>query len=179
MMRINSPKFRSFLRDESGSVVTLPFVIWLPVFLAVIIAGLEIGALSLRHTQLERGLDLAVRDVRLGTGENLDHDTLKGMICDQTSALSDCNEMLRLEMIPLSLRDWEEPPRAADCYDSAEPVRPLRQFDPGQPNELMLLRACYKYKPITPAGVIAAAMPKDEDGNVAIVSFSAFVQEPY
>jgi hypothetical protein len=43
----------------------------------------------------------------------------------------------------------------------------------------MMLRACYKYRPITPAGAIAAAMPKDSEGYAAIVSFSAFVQEPY
>lgn len=179
MMRFESKKLRSFLRDESGAVYLLPFVIWLPLFLAVIIAGLEIGALSIRHTQLERGLDLTVREVRLGTGENLDHDTLKAMICDNTTLLADCNDMLRLEMIPLSLRQWNEPPRAADCVDSSEPVRPLRQFDPGEPNELMMLRACFKYKPLTPAGSVAAAMPKDSQGYAAIVSFAAFVQEPY
>ena len=179
MMRFTPKNIRRFLRDESGSVVTIPFVIWLPVFLGLIVAGMEIGALSVRHTQLERGLDLAVREVRLGTGENMDHDTLKTMICENTTLLTDGESMLRLEMIPLSLRDWSEPSRDADCYDSAEPVRPARQFDPGQPNELMLLRACYKYKPITPAGSVAAAMPKDADGYAAIVSFSAFVQEPY
>ena len=179
MMRFTPKNIRRFLRDESGSVVTIPFVIWLPVFLGVIVAGMEIGALSVRHTQLERGLDLAVREVRLGTGENIDHDSLKTMICENTTLLTDCESMLRLEMIPLSLRDWSEPSRDADCYDSAEPVRPARQFDPGQPNELMLLRACYKYKPITPAGSVAAAMPKDAEGYAAIVSFSAFVQEPY
>lgn len=179
MMRFTPKNIRRFLRDESGSVVTIPFVIWLPVFLGLIVAGMEIGALPVRHTQLERGLDLAVREVRLGTGENIDHDSLKTMICENTTLLTDCESMLRLEMIPLSLRDWSEPSRDADCYDSAEPVRPARQFDPGQPNELMLLRACYKYKPITPAGSVAAAMPKDADGYAAIVSFSAFVQEPY
>jgi hypothetical protein len=179
MTRPEFKNLRSFLRDDSGSVVTLPFAIWLPVFLIIIIAGMEIGALSLRHTQLERGLDLTVREVRLGTGEQLDHDTLKGMICDNTTLLADCEDMLRLEMIPLSLRSWSEPPRDADCYDSAQPVRPLRQFDSGQPNELMMLRACFKYRPITPAGVIGAAMPKDADGYAAIVSTSAFVQEPY
>ncbi|MGJ8602710.1 MAG: TadE/TadG family type IV pilus assembly protein [Marivita sp.] len=179
MTRLECKKLRRFLRDESGSVVLLPFVLWLPLFLAVIIAGLEIGALSVRHTQLERGLDLTVREVRLGTGENLDHDTLKGMICDNTTLLSDCNEMLRLEMIPLSLRNWNEPPRGADCVDTSQPVRPLRQFDAGSANELMMLRACYKYRPITPAGAVAAAMPKDGQGYAAIVSFAAFVQEPY
>lgn len=179
MMRFELKKLRSFLRDDSGSVVLLPFAIWLPLFLAVIIAGLEIGALSLRHTQLERGLDATVREVRLGTGENLDHDTLKQMICDNTTVLASCTDMLRLEMIPLSLRDWSEPTQGADCVDTAEPVRPLRQFEAGDPNELMMLRACYKYKPIAPTGALAARMPKDAEGYAALVSFSAFVQEPF
>jgi Flp pilus assembly pilin Flp len=178
MTPVEFKKFRAFLRDESGAVM-FPFVIWLPLFLAVIIAGLEIGALSIRHTQLERGLDATVREVRLGTGENLDHDTLKEMICENAPILSDCQEMLRLEMIPLSLRNWSEPPRRADCYDTAEPVRPLRQFESGDPNELMFLRACFKYRPIAPTGVLASHMPKDAEGYAALVSFSAFVQEPF
>ncbi|WP_299784282.1 pilus assembly protein [uncultured Marivita sp.] len=179
MMRFQSKKLRSFLRDESGATYLLPFVVWLPLFLTVIIAGLEVGALSIRHTQLERGLDLTVREVRLGTGENLSHDTLKTMICDNAILLADCDKMLRLEMIPLDLRNWTEPTRDADCVDKPDEVRPLRQFDPGQPNELMMLRACFKYKPITPAGALAQSMPKDDQGYTAIVSFAAFVQEPY
>ena len=179
MMRFELKNLRRFLRDESGSAVLFPFVIWLPLFLAVIIAGLEIGALSIRHSQLERGLDSAVREVRLGTGEQIDHDDLKQMICDNTTILADCSEMLRLEMIPLDLRNWSEPTRTADCIDNSEPVRPLRQFEAGTPNELMFLRACYKYKPIAPTGALASKMPKDAEGYTALVSFSAFVQEPY
>lgn len=178
MRQAFSQKYRRFLTDESGSAITIPFVIWLPVFLGLIIATMEIGALSIRHTQLERGLDLAVREVRLGTGRHIDQNALKAMICDNTTVLRDCEQRLRLEMIPLNLRNWAEPARTADCHDFAHPVRPLRQFDPGQANELMFLRACYKYRPITPAGAIGAAMPKDADGYAAIVSFSAFVQEP-
>lgn len=179
MMRFEIKKIRHFLRDESGATMLVPFALWAPLFIGIIIAGMEMGALSVRHTQLERGLDSAVREVRLGTGENLDHDTLKAMICSSAPILSDCENMLRLEMIPLSLRDWSEPAVIADCVESSQPVRPLRQFTPGDPNELMLLRACYKYKPIVPTGALASALPKDAEGYTALVSFSAFVQEPF
>lgn len=179
MMRFEFGKFRSFLRDESGATMLVPFALWVPVFITVIIAGLEMGGLSIRHTQLERSLDTTVREVRLGTGENLDHDTLKAMICANAPILTDCEQMLRLEMIPLSLWDWTDPPMLADCVDVSEPVRPLRQFSQGDPNELMLLRACYKFRPIIPTGALASAMSKDADGYSALVSYSAFVQEPY
>ena len=179
MMCFDLKKLRNFRGDESGAVATIPFALWVPLFLTVIIAGLEMGALSIRHTQLERALDITVREVRLGTGENLDHSSLKTMICDNAPILSDCTQMLRLEMHPLSLREWQYPEQTADCQDEPDSVRPLREFTPGDPNELMFLRACYKYKPIVPTGALASALPKDELGYTALVSFSAFVQEPF
>lgn len=179
MIRLLPSRVRRFLRDESGATMLIPFALWTPMFLGIIVAGLEMGALSIRHTQLEKGLDAAVREVRLGTGENLTHDDLKVMICDNAPVLSDCDTMLRLEMIPLSLREWSTPEQFADCEDTSMPVRPLRQFTPGNPNELMFLRACYKYQPIVPTGALAGALPKDADGYTALVSFAAFVQEPF
>lgn len=179
MTRFFLTPLRRFCKDESGATMIVPFALWAPLFIAVIIAGMEMGALSIRHTQLERGLDATVRDVRLGTGQNLTHEQIKTMICENAPVLTDCESMLRLEMIPLSLRNWQDPPVLADCVDNAEEVRPLRQFEPGDPNELMFLRACYKYKPIVPTGRLASAMPKDANGYAALVSFSAFVQEPF
>ncbi|SHG79909.1 TadE/TadG family type IV pilus assembly protein [Marivita hallyeonensis] len=179
MIRRFSTRLGRFLREESGAIQLVPFALWTPMFIGIIVAGLEMGALSIRHTQLERGLDAAVREVRLGTGENLSHDDLKVMICDSAPVLLDCDSMLRLEMIPMSLRDWSTPEQIADCEDVSQPVRPLRQFAPGTPNELMFLRACYKYKPIVPTGALASALPKDNAGYTALVSFAAFVQEPF
>lgn len=179
MMRQDMKFIRRFLRDENGSVVLLPFALWLPVFMAIIIAGLEISAMSLRHTELERGLDATVRDVRLGTGDSFDHSTLKQKICESANVMTECNENLYLEMIPLDLRNWSEPSLSATCVDTTEEVRPAITFDAGNPNELMLLRACYKYKPITPTGVIGGSLEKDSEGYTALVSYTAFVQEPY
>ena len=62
--------------------------------------------------------------------------------------------------------------------DTARDVNPLRQFESGQDNELMYLRACYKYRPIAPTGTLAGALFTDDEGYAKIVSFSAFVQEP-
>jgi Flp pilus assembly pilin Flp len=179
MTRIDLKTMRRFFRDESGATNLIPFALWVPLFLGVIVAGVEMGALSVRHTQLERGLDVTVREVRLGTGESIDHGTLKAMVCANAPILSDCENMLRLEMIPLSLWDWLEPARIADCEDLSQPVRPLRQFTSGDPNELMFLRACYKYKPIVPTGALAGAFARDGEGYTALVSFAAFVQEPF
>lgn len=177
MTRLFKNRLRRFLRDDDGSVYTIEYVLWIPLFIVLIIATIEMGAMTMRHTQLERALDNTVRMVRLGTGENLSHDTLKSNICDNASLLADCETALKLEMIPLDLRNWSEPPATADCVDTAETVNPLRQFDAGTDNELMYLRACYKYRPIAPTGALASVFT-GSDGYTTIVSFSAFVQEP-
>lgn len=174
---ITYDRLKGFLRDEKGSVHTIEFVLWVPLFLILIIATIEMGAMTMRHTQLEQSLDKTVRVVRLGTGQNLTHAALKTRICEGAPLLAECEATLKLEMIPLNLRDWSEPPANADCVDTSRTVNPLRQFDAGTDNELMYLRACYKYRPIAPTGTLAGALT-GSDGYTTIVSFSAFVQEP-
>lgn len=178
MTRFLTRRIRAFLREEKGSVHTIEFVLWVPLFLILIIATIEMGAMTMRHTQLERSLDSTVREVRLGTGENLTHSILKDSICEGAPLLTSCQDTLQLEMISLDLRNWSNPPTDADCVDTAQTVNPLRQFDSGTDNELMYLRACYKYRPIAPTGALAGSLYADDEGFTKIVSFSAFVQEP-
>ncbi|MBV2360313.1 pilus assembly protein [Thalassococcus sp. CAU 1522] len=170
-------RLRRFGAEEDGTS-TIAFALWVPLFALTIISTMEMGALSMRHTALERGLDSVVRDVRLNTGTEHTHDTLKAAICDAAPILTDCASTLRLEMIPLDLRNWTGPQPSADCYDAAHPVRPLRTFHNGGDNELMLLRACYKYNPIAPTSMLANSLPVDAHGYTGLVAFAAFVQEP-
>ncbi|HKK97764.1 MAG TPA: TadE/TadG family type IV pilus assembly protein [Marivita sp.] len=178
MTRFIKPKLRRFLRDEEGSANTIEFALWLPVFLMIILATVEVGAMTMRHTQLERALDDTVRDIRLGTGDDITHAAIKTSICERAPLLADCEANLQLEMLSLDLRSWSNPPSSVDCVDTSRDVNPAREFTAGQDNELMYLRACYKYEPIA----MMAGMPVneylDEQGYRAVVSFSAFVQEP-
>ncbi len=178
MTRVFKNRLRRFLQEDSGATYTIEFVLWVPLFLILIIATIEMGAMSMRHTQLERSLDSTVRMVRLGTGDNFSHDTLKTNICSGAPLLAACEATLQLEMVPLDLRNWSNPPNSADCVDTAAPVNPLRMFQNGQNNELMYLRACYKYRPIAPTGALAGTLYTDDEGYTQIVSFAAFVQEP-
>ncbi|MFP7569995.1 TadE/TadG family type IV pilus assembly protein [Marivita sp. S2033] len=177
MTRFSTYRFRRFLQSDDGTM-TVPFLILLPFFMSMILATIELGMLTIRYNQLERALDTTVREVRLNTGDNtLTHDALKTKICSQTTALEKCEETLKLEMIKLDLRDWNDPSALADCVDTSAAVNPLRTFEPGRDNELMYLRACYKYIPKI-SRPFADSLFSDENGYTKIVSFSAFVQEP-
>ena len=160
--------------------MVVPFALWTPVFLALIVSSVEIGTITIRHTVLERALDRTVRDMRI-SGAGASSEIIKQGICDRSPALAECMARLQLEMIKLDMRDWVDPPLNADCTDTSlleGEVTPMRNFQHGGAHEMMLIRACYKFKPVTPAGMVGGSLGKDDEGYTAIVSTSAFVHEP-
>lgn len=177
MIRSIGSYLRRFRREEAGNA-TVEFAIFAPFFVGMLAFSIELGFVTLRHTLLERGLDIAVREVRLGTGAAPEHDDIKQLVCDNAMFLLDCDNTLRLEMTPADIRTFNALDETIDCTDAAEPSKPVRQFTPGQQNQLMMLRACYKYDPMYPSFMLGHSLSKDANGQSAIVSLTAFVQEP-
>ena len=168
---------RNWWRGESGSA-TVEFAIIFPFFITLFLSSVELGMIHFRHSMLERGLDMAVRDIRLGTGTNPSHDTIKDAICNYAGVLPRCDSNLRLEMILVDPRNYNPPSSTADCIDHSEPPNPAVTFVHGGSNEMMLLRACLVFAPIFPTAGLGYHMPKDGAGNAAMTVASAFVQEP-
>ncbi len=179
MRKVIATRARRFARDEGGSA-SVEFILVFPVYLALLIMSIELGFITMRHTLLERGLDMAVRDIRLGTGTipRPTHDNIKDAICQYSLMIKDCDNKLRLEMRPADLRAYNSLDTSADCTDSAEPSKPVREFTQGQENELMVLRACLRYKPLFPSDYLGSALTKDASGEAAVIATTAFVQEP-
>ncbi|MGR3368533.1 MAG: TadE/TadG family type IV pilus assembly protein [Sagittula sp.] len=176
MFRPQFSFLRRFRAGDDGSMV-VPIALWMPIFLLLIISSIELGTITVRSTVLERALDQTVRDVKLGTGPNT-HAQMKEAICNRAQILPSCMETLHLEMVVLDVRDWTDPPEGVDCYDNSLPVTPQRNFQNGKGGEMMFLRACYKFKPLTLISSFNAALPKDDAGYVGLVAMNAFVNEP-
>ncbi len=174
------PLARSLARFRRGTdgAVTVEFVIVFPVLMLFLLFALELSFITLRHAMLERGLDLTVRQIRLGYATPPDHPTIKGMVCDFSKLGGNCEQNLRLEMKPVDPRAYSGLDPRADCFDAAEPTRPVRQFTAGQRNQLMILRACLKYSPFFPGATLGEALHTDSSGMAAVTSMAAFVQEP-
>ena len=170
---------RRFRGSEQGSA-TVEFAIMFPFFITLFLSSVEMGMIHLHHSMLERGLDMAVRDIRLGTGSNPSHDDIKDAICDYAGVLPKCDANLRLEMILVDPRAYVAPPSTPDCIDHSEDPLPLRNFAHGGSNQMMLLRACYVFSPIFPTAGLGYQLVEDGDGagNAAMSAASAFVQEP-
>ncbi|MCX8224500.1 MAG: pilus assembly protein [Sulfitobacter sp.] len=170
--------FGRFRRDESGSVFLIEFVIIFPFIFGLFLASVEMSLYSLRQVHLNRGLEDAVRFVRLNTNAPMTHDQIKTLVCAGAGNVSNCDETLRLEMISVDPRNFATMPTDVDCVDKSEPVTPERGFSLGQQHELMVLRACLKFDPMFPTSRMGFKFASDGSGQAAMYSISAFVQEP-
>ena len=169
---------RRFRREESGAAMMMEFIIFVPLIFSAFLMAVEMGVYSMRHMFLDRGLDLTVRFVRLNTNTAITHGQLKDMICDWSGFLEDCDSTLRLEMQPLDPRAFAEFDQSADCVDLSEDVTPVRGFELGREHQLMILRACVKFKPVYPTTGLGYAAETDGTGRMRMISTAAFVQEP-
>lgn len=178
VLRLFARVLRRFKANESGNS-TIEFVLVFPAFMLLFISSYEAGLLSTRHVMLERGLDVTVREVRIGILRNATHERLSERICEVASIIPDCLENLRLEMISRDPRNWTMPSSTVSCVDRAEENQPTITLNGGGNNELMILRVCSLFDPMIPTSGLGKAIPKESGGAYALVATSSYVMEPF
>ena len=176
MIRAVRRHLRRFRRREDGSATVEFALLFAPMF-GFLATATEVGMIQVNYAMLERAVDLTVRDIRLGTGAAPQHNQIRQDICDRAGFIRQCSD-LKIEMIRLDPYNFQSPPADADCADRTEAVTPVRSFVNGASNELMFLRACAKFEPVFPTIGMGKNLVKDGAGMYALVSTSAFVQEP-
>lgn len=178
MISFMKDKLRRFCKAQDGSALTLEFMILMPILVYSFLFGIELSIYSIRQMQLDRGLEVTTREVRLNTGVTFTHDDLKDLVCLNAGGISDCEENLVLEMAPVVMREFRGLPEFTDCVDQGAEVNPQRGWSVGQQHEVMLMRACYRFKPGFSGIGLGLSLMKDADGNAMMASMSTFVQEP-
>ncbi|MEP3036863.1 MAG: TadE/TadG family type IV pilus assembly protein, partial [Pseudoruegeria sp.] len=136
-------KLQLFWKDDSGNS-TIEFAILAPIFLSILFAAVEIGVLSYKQVALDRGVDMTVRDLRLGKYSAPDADDLRDSICFYADVIiSDCSSNLLLELRTVATDSWATLDPDATCVEYEDPIDPADEpvFAGGE-NELMLIRAC-------------------------------------
>lgn len=176
MIKLLESRMRRFRRSEDGNA-TIEFIFIFPAFMFFVLSGVELALLTTQQGMLERAVDITVRDIRLGTGNNLQHDDIKDVVCERAQFIKNCSENLRLEMIKQDPFQVLALPETPDCTDNSEQVNPVRNFENGLENELMILRVCAKIDPVFPTSAMGRALV-DETGQYALTATTAFVQEP-
>lgn len=175
---------RNFRRNEDGGP-TIEFVLVFMPFMVLSISSFEMGLLMTRHVMLERGVDMAVRDVRLNSGSPIDEVEFKRLVCNAAGIIPDCMNTTRLNMVSVDLRETSgmstsSIPREADCIDANDPFKLPRDFENGTANEMMVVRACGLFSPILPEFGLGYFLTRisNDGGLYRLISTTAFVMEP-
>jgi hypothetical protein len=164
------------LRDDTGAA-TIEFVILFPVIFALFVSAMDAGILMTRQVLLERAVDIVVRDIRLGRATG-DHAAMRREICANTVMMPNCNDILLIEMRPISMQTWGPLDAPTACIDRAEDVEPVTTFTAGAPNQLTIIRVCARFDPLFPQTPLGLNLPGDGQGGYALATASAFVTEP-
>lgn len=174
---------KRFLKDETG-VTSLEFVIIFPVFFGMFLMTYESGMVSARHVMLERGVDMAIRDVRIGTMANPTRTSLRDRICDVALIIPDCQSQLEIELIQRDPMNWVPVSARVQCVNRGTVDRDPGLIDVTGNNMLMVLRACVRIDPFLPTTGLGKAIVQSNstgaaDGSYALVAIGAFVVEPF
>ncbi|GAB4263836.1 MAG: pilus assembly protein [Pararhodobacter sp.] len=177
-MRIVPPLLRFWRRDHGTA--TVEFVIAVPMVLAMLFSAIDFGAVMLRQVFLDRAVDIAVRQVRLGNVSQNGFNEFRQMICDGTILISDCTARIAIEMRPIDTDTWAGLDSPAQCVNREQDIAPVLEFDPGSgQQELMLIRVCIAADPFISLTGLVLGMPQaDGSGAYHIVSHAAFANEP-
>lgn len=163
--------------SEKGAA-TVEFVIVFPFFLGVFLSGYEVAIMNMRAVMVERAMDIAVRNIRLSSGAELDYDMVVSDICRDAFLIPDCENTMMIELIEVDKANWNGMQHRAECVQRGQSMQPLVKFKNGQQNQLMLMRICAVVDPVFPGVGVGRTMPRDASGGYQIISTSAFVNEP-
>lgn len=166
-------------RRQDGTA-TVEFVVVVPILLILFMSSVEAGFMQLRYVMLERGVDMTVRELRLGQIHQPTQDKLRKEICRLAMVIPDCVNSLLVELRPVDTGTWGGMSETSTCINRDEPIAPQQppNFNPGVGDQLMLIRACAVFDPIYPTVGLGLQLAKDPGGTYHLVASSAFVNEP-
>lgn len=168
---------RPFRKDDRG-MASVEFAIFFPLYISLFFWAAELGIITMKSVTLDHALDVAMRDLRLGLMENPTPENLKQEICSRARLIGNCENQMMIELQPISTQTWAMPRTPVTCVDNDEEIQPSVAFNPGQAQELMLVRACIVVPVLFPAMMFGRQMTLDSTGGIGIASISSFVNEP-
>jgi Flp pilus assembly protein TadG len=161
--------FRKFRKNDRGATA-VEFAFVAPMLIALIIATIEIGVLEVMSSNLDAAVMEAARKLRTGEADRpANTAALEDMICqDMVDVKADCLNRLATSV--------QTTPNFAGAATTAN-ATPTGQFDGGQPGDIVLIRATYRWPLILPmyAGNFQLAGPT----SALLDTRATFRVEPY
>ncbi|MFE3837519.1 TadE/TadG family type IV pilus assembly protein [Pseudogemmobacter sonorensis] len=167
-------------RREDGTA-TIEFVFCVPVVLTLFMASMESGYYMIRHVMMDRGLDLVIRDYRLGRLQSVSHDDLRKLVCEATPVILNCESAMRVWIQPINTTSWARPGTNAFCGDRNGTLTApsTGSVQHGASNQIMFVRICMIQKPLFPTTGLGLQLRADSvSGGYQLAVTTVVVNEP-
>lgn len=169
--------FRQFVRNRTGATA-VEFAMIAPLFFGFLLAILETGTLFLRTTAIEAGVEEAKRLTMTGQVAGAGNGaaqlaTFRAGFCNQVGWIIPC-EQVQFDV------------RAFNTFGVAAMPNPVKngafdpgglQFNPGQPCQIVVIRAYYEAQGLT--AMIRNDVASLNNGRVLLGGSAAFKNEPF
>ena len=167
---------RVWRRNEEGATA-VEFALMATVFFWVFIGIVEMGLLMIFNNGVEDGVDRAARLIRTGQADKqgIDKDQFRNRICDMVVLKTACRSNLVVDVREYPDFASINPP--APEWDADNNLQLQSQFEKGGPRRVILVRAFYDWKFITP--MIGALAGNTGHGTFLLSAATAFRNEPY
>lgn len=167
-------------KDESG-VVAIEFALIVPVLLIFIIGLLELAMMFTAATVLEGVTVEASRLVRTGQAQKHGGDPrsfFQAQLCDHPFYASFCNDIqFTVERITDNSFSGAKAQYEAGAVFDEDWTLSSAPFDPGGPNELVMVTVMYRYPILTP--LMQTLLVDSPDNTKLLMSTVVFKNEPY
>ncbi len=172
-------RLRAF-RDDESATATLELVIVFPLLMIVFMASFETAMILTRQIVLERVLDMSTRVLRLTQGVNTNAEEIRQTMCQNTTVLPNCLELLSIDLIRIDRTTYAMPPDNQICANRGadEIVAPENEFEIGMDNDFMLIRTCLIVDTVLPMSGFGLNLARDDSGAMHMLATTIFVNEP-
>jgi hypothetical protein len=167
--------FGRFIRDVRGSAA-LEFGFIAPPFFMILFSMFEVGLTFTADAVLQNAVNETARMIRTGQVQSggVSQIMFRQLVCDNINVLLNCDERLQIDV------------RKFTAFNAASFTNPLDangnfrtdyKYEPGVPCDVILVRAFYRWDPVTPG--LGDFMSNMGGGGRLLQGTAAIRNEPY
>jgi len=177
MLRKLADRARRVWRRSDDGATAVEFALVAMVFFWVFFGIIEMGLLMIFNNGIEDGVERASRLIRTGRAEsmNISAAAFRDKICNQVVLRTSCRTNLVVDVREFD--DFANIDAPRPQWDSDNNLELDNEFQIGGPRRVILVRAFYEWKFITP--MIGALAGNTNHGTFLVSAATAFRNEPY
>lgn len=164
-------------RSEGGAT-SVEFVIVFPLMFTIFLASVDFGVTMLRQVMLDRAVDSAIREVRLGRISSDGSTQLSDLICQRSALLGNCSANIAVEMQRMEPESPVGLNAPFQCINEEQEITPALNFNAGASHDLMIIRVCVTANPLIRLTGWFTGLPINESGDYQLTARGVFVNEP-